>query len=404
MSPAELTQGLRTEGERLGLDALGVTPAVTPAGHAHYLSWLDQGHAAGMAYMEREPALRADPGRVLEGACSVVVASLVYDHRTETAGSPALGQGKIARYARGLDYHQVMRQKLGRLLDWLEAKRPGIRGRVVVDTAPFLERDFARSAGLGWIAKNTMLINRRLGSYTFLGAILVDLELAYDQPHEANHCGTCTRCLDACPTQAFTGPYELDAGRCISYWTIEHKGPMPDAAAESLHGWAFGCDVCQEVCPWNRKAAPGREPAFEPRPEWTDPDLIEWLVRDPAAWRALLADSALERSKRKGLVRNAALILGSKRVQAAVIPLAGLLDDALEHPSIRASAAWALGRIQTSEALASLDRHRGDPDPLVQEAVLSAMAADEKRRVGEAALSSPTPCVASQGDQLPGGE
>ncbi len=372
----DLTNRLRIEGRRLGLDALGVTPAVTPAGHAQYLRWLDQGRAAGMEYMKRDPAVRADPGRVLEGARSVVVASLLYHHH---ASPPAdHGQGKIARYAQGRDYHQVLREKLECLLDWLKGESPGIRGRVIVDTAPFLERDFARAAGLGWIAKNTMLINRRLGSYTFLGSILVDLELDYDHPMETNHCGTCTRCLDACPTQAFTGPYELDAGRCISYWTIEHRGTIPDHAAGSLHGWAFGCDICQEVCPWNRKAPPGREPALEPRPEWTNPDLIDWLVRGPAEWKALLADSALERSKRKGLVRNAAVILGAGRVVEAVPALVGLLDDLGEQPSIRASAAWALGRIASHEAMASLERHRDDPDPLVQDAVQAALATDHE--------------------------
>ena len=154
---------------------------------------------------------------------------------------------------------------------------PDIEGRAVADTAPLLERDYARLAGLGWIGKNTMLINRRLGSFTFLGALLVDAELAYDPPHETDHCGSCTRCLDACPTQAFPGPYQLDARRCISYWTIEHRGMLADSESAELHDWVFGCDVCQDVCPWNRKAPPGRLTEFDARLEWTDPDVIEWL-------------------------------------------------------------------------------------------------------------------------------
>ena len=168
----------------------------------------------------------------------------------------------MARYARGGDYHEVLWEKLGALLAWLQAERPGLRGRAVADTAPLLERDFARLAGLGWIGKNTMLIDRRIGSFTVLGSLLVDLELEYDAPHATHHCGTCTRCLDACPTGAFDGPNRLDAGKCLSYWTIEHRGPIPAEVAADLDGWAFGCDVCQDVCPWNRKAPPpaGAEP------------------------------------------------------------------------------------------------------------------------------------------------
>ena len=169
----------------------------------------------------------------------------------------------------------------------------------MVDTAPLLERDFARLAGIGWIGKNTMLISRRLGSFTFLGALLIDAELTYDPPHRQDHCGTCTRCLDACPTQAFVGPYQLDSRRCISYWTIEHRGMIPDDHAAALEGWVFGCDICQDVCPWNRKAPSGREPELDARPEWTDPDLIEWLTIGADEWKAALKGTALERARRE---------------------------------------------------------------------------------------------------------
>ena len=177
----------------------------------------------------------------------------------------------MARYARGADYHRVIWDRLEALLAWLRAECPEIKGRAVADTAPLLERDYARLAGLGWIGKNTMLISRRLGSFTFLGAVLIDAELAYDAPHESNHCGSCTRCLDACPTDAFTGPYQLDARRCISYWTIEHRGVLADPEAAELHGWVFGCDICQDVCPWNRKAPPGRQSAVRRAPRVDQP-------------------------------------------------------------------------------------------------------------------------------------
>ena len=257
---------------------------------------------------------------------------------------PAETQGKVARYAQGGDYHPVLWRRLGDLLSWFQAERPGTIGRAVCDSAPLLERDFARLAGLGWIGKNTMLIDRRLGSFTVLGALLVDAELSLDAPFEADHCGTCTRCLDACPTDAFDGPYRLDARRCISYWTIEHRGPMPDEAAGSLDGWVFGCDICQDVCPWNRKAPAGLDPLLAPRDDWVNPDLIAWLERGPDEWSARLKDSALKRAKRTGLVRNAALVLGSRRAREALPALTRLLDD--PDPTIRWAASWALGRIE----------------------------------------------------------
>ena len=225
---------------------------------------------------------------MLEDVKSVVMVSLVYGQRDSEKIPPSSTLGKVARYARGGDYHLLMWRKLEALLEWLRAESPDISGRAVADTAPLLERDFARLAGLGWIGKNTMLIDRTLGSFTFLGALLVDLELEYDAPFDADHCGSCTLCLDLCPTQAFSGPYELDARRCISYWTIEHRGVLGDREASELGEWVFGCDVCQDVCPWNRKATEGRHRELSARPEWTNPDLIEWLKRDASEWRTAL--------------------------------------------------------------------------------------------------------------------
>jgi epoxyqueuosine reductase len=306
--------------------------------------------------------------------------SVVYG-RNEPAPEP-LGptQGKVARYARGADYHRVLWDKLESLLQSLRALVPSVQGRAVVDTAPLLERDFARLAGLGWIGKNTMLINRRLGSFTFLGALLVDIELSYDAPHATDHCGRCTRCLDACPTDAFAEPYQLDAGRCISYWTIEQKGMIADENADELNGWVFGCDICQDVCPWNKKAPSTRVAEFEPRSKWTDPDLLEWLKRGRDEWKTQLAGSALARSKRAGLVRNAALVLGSRGVAAAAAALADRLDDLKEDAAVRAAAAWALGRIDSNHASAALERHEDDPEPLVQGAVGRALARARSNR------------------------
>jgi epoxyqueuosine reductase len=371
MSILDLSERLKAEAIRLGFDKVGIAPAVTPPGYPDFLRWLEAGNAAGMGYLERQEPGRAHPSSILDGVRSVVMVSVVYGSKVAAGAraDPAPTRGRVARYARGADYHRVLWDRLGALLDWLRAERPEARGRAVVDTAPLLERDYARLAGLGWIGKNTMLIDRRLGSFTFLGALLTDLELAYDAPHAANHCGTCTRCLDACPTDAFAGPYELDARRCISYWTIEHRGPIPDPAADQLHGWVFGCDVCQDVCPWNRKAPSGRMAELDSRPEWVDPDLIEWLVESPDGWRTRLRGAAASRTKRAGLLRNAALVLGSRGTVEAVDALAARLEDRREDPVVRAASAWALGRIGGDAARAALLRHRDDADDAVRAAV-----------------------------------
>ena len=373
MSPRELTDCLKSWALQLGFDDVGIAPAVSPPGYPDYLRWIEAGHAASMSYMTKQPANRAHPESVLEGVRSVVVVSAVYGRNDAEKATLLPTQGKVARYARGADYHRVFWDKLESMLASLKNVCPTARGRAVVDTAPLLERDFARLAGLGWIGKNTMLISRRLGSFTFLGALLVDIELAYDQPHHVDHCGSCTRCLEACPTSAFVGPYELDAGRCISYWTIEERGVIADENAAELNGWVFGCDICQDVCPWNRKAPPGRMAELGARSEWNDPDLLEWLSRDRADWKSKLSGSALARTKRAGLLRNAALVLGSRGVPAAAAPLAARLRDPAEDASVRASAAWALGRIDSHDARAALEQHQSDPEPIVRHAVLRAM-------------------------------
>ena len=354
-----LTDRVKAEARNLGFDLVGVAPAVVPPGYGRYLEWLDQGRQAGMAYLRRHAEAKEHPKHVLQGVRSVIVAGMIYGQADPTPLTPT--QGRIARYARGDDYHEVLWRRLEDLLDWLRGECPGVVGRAACDTAPLLERDFARLAGLGWIGKNTCLIDRKAGSFTVLGSLLVDVEMAYDRPIEANYCGTCTRCLDACPTDAFDGPYQLDARRCISYWTIEHKGPIPEPMAESLDGWAFGCDVCQDVCPWNRKAPAGREPRLDARPGMTNPDLLDWLSEDAATFSKSLKGKALARSKRSGLLRNAALILGTRRVVEAV----PILIDRLSDPDfvIREASAWALGRIGSNSALPALRQAAIAADP-----------------------------------------
>jgi epoxyqueuosine reductase len=373
----DLTDRLKAEALRLGFDQVGIAPAVAPPGYPRFLEWLEAGYAAGMNYMERRAGVRAHPERLLEGVRSVVVVSFVYGRPGPEP--PGKLEGKVARYARGGDYHELLWRRLETLLHWLRTECPGLRGRAVADTAPLLERDFAQMAGLGWIGKNTMLIDRRLGSFTVLGALLVDIALRPDPVHATSHCGTCTRCLDACPTDAFAGPYQLDARRCISFWTIEHRGAINETMAGALGDWVFGCDVCQDVCPWNRKAPPGRTPELEPRPEWTNPDLIAWLTSDPARFRQSLKGTALERARRAGLLRNAALVLGGRgEAAAAAVPalVARLGDD---DPVVRGAAAWALGQIRTQAALAALEARRDDPDPAVRATIARALAPTQSR-------------------------
>ena len=346
----ELTRALKTEAAHLGFERVGIAPVVAPAAYPHFLDWLSSGHSAGMKYLERNTTIRADPSALFPAARSIVVVSLVYG--ANQPASPEPSRGKVARYARGADYHEILWRRLDSLMAWLRSNHPNADGRSLADTAPLLERDFARLAGLGWVGKNTMLIDRRIGSFTVLGALIVNIELEPDAPHETAHCGTCTRCLDACPTDAFVEPYVLDARKCISYATIEHRGPIDDSLADQLDGWVFGCDICQDVCPWNRKAPSGRIPELDARPALTNPDLIDWLDRDPAEFTRSLKGTALSRAKRVGLLRNAALILGQRGVIEAIPSLSRLLSD--PDPIIRGAAEWALRRIGTPRAIDAL--------------------------------------------------
>ncbi|WP_152051359.1 tRNA epoxyqueuosine(34) reductase QueG [Tautonia marina] len=340
--PAQQSAEVKRLASDLRFDLVGIAPAVSPPGYGSFLDWLAGGNAAEMTYMQTHAAARQHPESVLEGVRSVVMVALSYNPG-EPDPSATPRTGKVARYARGRDYHKVLWKRLGRLKEQIDAAFPQSRSRAVADTAPLLERDFARLSGLGWIAKNTMLINRQLGSYTVLGALLTDLELEPDAPHESTHCGTCTRCLDACPTDALTTPGRLDARKCISYWTIEHRGPLPDTAADQLHGWLFGCDICQEVCPWNRKAPPGTAPELTADPRRVAVDLVELLRSDDTTIASLIQGSAMTRTKRIGLLRNAASLLAAR---------------AIADPDV----------------LDALAFRQNDPDPVVREACKKALA------------------------------
>ncbi len=347
---AALEERLKNEARRLGFELVGIAPAQTPPGVQTLHAWLAKGHAGEMGYMTRHAQARQHPASILADVRSVVMVALNY----RPARLPGRNEG-ISCYAWGGDYHKVLRDRLQQLLAWLQSAVPECRGRAVVDTAPLLERDFARLAGLGWFGKNTMLLNKRLGSYFFLGALLVDVELEADQPFETSHCGTCTACLDACPTQAFVAPGELDARRCISYLTIELRGPIPAELRQPMGQWLFGCDICQDVCPWNRKAPPTREAAFQRRADLSPPDRCDLLRLSKVEFRRRFKGTTITRARRSGFLRNVAIALGNAGDVSAVPALCDALRD--EEPLVRGAAAWALGRLGTAAAGQAL-RHR----------------------------------------------
>ena len=369
-----LTEQIKAHAVHLGFDLAGVTTAEPPRHGEYYAEWVEQGMAGEMAYLGRQVEKRKDPGQVLPNARSLVVVAMNYrgpDSDPIPDGTP---RGKIARYARGDDYHDVMKKKLLALLQFIQdsAGRP-VQGKAYVDTGPVLEREFAVRAGLGWFGKHTNLIHKRIGSWLLIGEILLDLELDDDGP-AADHCGTCTRCIEACPTDAIIEPYVVDSRRCISYHTIELKGDIPLAYRTAMGDRVFGCDDCQDVCPWNRRAPVTRHPAFYSRP-WNDmPGLIEMLGYSPEEFRTRFRGSPIKRTKRRGLLRNAAVALGNTKDPKAVPALITSLGD--EEPLVRGHAAWALGNIGGDRALSALeDVKMTEKDPAVIEEIERALDA-----------------------------
>ncbi len=379
MPALSLTDALKSEAARLGLQMAGVCPAVSPAGLDHFRHWLDAGYAGEMEYLPARAAAYAHPRHVLDGARSLLV--LTCNYRNAEPAVAQSGQGRISRYAWGNDYHELIRDRLGQLADFLRDRAPQATVRTVVDTAPLLEREFAQLAGLGWIGKNTLLLNKQAGSWFFLAVLLTDLELDYDAAHAADHCGTCRACLDACPTDAFVDAYQLDARKCISYLTIESRRPIPLELREPLGEWLFGCDVCQEVCPWNHRAPASEEPEFQPLGGMTVVELAELFEMDDDAFRARFRHTPLWRPKRRGLLRNAAIVLGNQRPPEAVGALIRGLNDS--EPLIRGAAAWALGRYRepaAREALTTRLPHETDPE--VGNEIAAALAEDSTATAG----------------------
>ena len=341
-APTTLATAIRAQAYGLGFDLAGIATLGPAETAAAFDEWVERGYAGEMLYLPRGAEKRRDTRRPVPGALSAIVVALDYGGR-ETSGP-------VARYARGDDYHDVMSARLRELHRWVDG-RVGypVTGKAYVDTGPILERDLARRAGLGWFGKNTNLINPEHGSFFFLGALLLALDLEPDPPFEADRCGTCTRCLDACPTSAFAQPRVLDATRCISYLTIELRGVIPEGLREPIGDLLYGCDICQEVCPWNVSFARElQERAFAPRPALAGKDsrllASEILAMDDDAFRAAFMKSPMKRAKRPGLARNAAVVLGNTGDESHLPALTTALDH--DSPLVREHAAWAIDRIR----------------------------------------------------------
>jgi epoxyqueuosine reductase len=303
-----LTEELKARARALGFTHAGVARAeVMQNEGAHLRSWLDRGFHAGMKWMAREPERRSDPRIVLPGARSVLVVALNY--YTSSIHESAGGVGKISRYAWGDDYHDIVGRRLESLQGWLESRLPAERSLTYVDTGPILEKAWAQRAGLGWIGKNGNVITRDRGSWIFLGVVLTTADLNPDMP-ATDHCGACTRCIDACPTDAIVAPTVIDSNRCLSYLTIEHRGEITGPVTTQFEGWIYGCDICQDVCPWNIKfARPSPEPGFQAREGQAAPDLKSWAEMTAEDFARRFAGSPIRRAKHSGLLRNIAIVL-----------------------------------------------------------------------------------------------
>jgi epoxyqueuosine reductase len=349
---ATLSARIKARALEIGFDLAGIAAVSPLEAQRHYEAWLAAGFHGDMGWLasERHRERRADPNRVLPGVRAVIAVAMCHTPGGDDARDARLG--RIAKYAAGEDYHRVMREPLRALERFVRAELPGASVLGYADTGAILERGWAERAGLGWAGKHSGLIAPRLGSYFLLGELLVDRPLDADAPFARDHCGTCSRCIDACPTGAIVAPHRVDARRCISYLTIELRGPIPRELRALVGEWIFGCDVCQDVCPWNRFAPPARAARLHARnlAGWS---LERFLELDDAAFQELFATSPIRRTRRAGFVRNVCVALGNRGDAAAAPALARTLAGDPE-PLVRGHAAWALAEIARKHALPAI--------------------------------------------------
>lgn len=359
-----LTQQIQTRARELGFELIGIIPAGESQTIQRYREWIANGYAGEMGYLERHLPLKKDTRTLLEEAKSVISLAMNYytvDPPKELTDDPSRGQ--ISRYAWGEDYHDVIRDRLQQLVDFIRTTSESeLKSRVFVDSGPILEREYAEKAGLGWIGKNTNLINWESGSWYFLSEILISIELENDNQPVRGSCGTCTKCIEECPTDAIIEPNMLDSRLCISYLTIELKDSIPKELRPQIGNLIFGCDICQEVCPWNSKAVPSSEQAFQPREGNRTPELLSLIDITQTEFSAKFKGSPIKRTKRKGFLRNVIVAIGNWGSRTAVPALKKALTD--DEPLIRGHAAWALGQIggkRASEVLHTQLTEENDP-------------------------------------------
>ncbi len=374
MSEEPLAARIKRHGLALGFDLVGIAPVERPVHGPAFAEWLRLGYHGEMAYLTRTAEQRLSPGQLLPWAKSVISVALNYSTPRAQAEKGGGIRGRISRYAWGVDYHDVLQGWLERLLAFVRQETgTEVEGRICVDAGPVLDREIAAQAGIGWYGKNTNLLSTRSGSFFFLGELFLGVPLSPDRPVR-DRCGQCRLCLDACPTRAFVAPYVLDARRCISYLTIELKGAIPHELRPRMGTHIFGCDICQDVCPYNVKCRPTREEAFQPRGGLQAPELIPLLELTEAQFRARFRGSPILRAKRRGYLRNVCVALGNARRPEAVPALVQAVTSDPE-PLVRSHAAWALGRIGGREAGVTLDlAMRKESDLLVREEIRLALA------------------------------
>lgn len=364
-----MTLAVKKKAIDLGFDLVGISPAVSLPENQKYKEWLSRGFSGEMKYLEKNPEKREQIKNVLPEAKSVI--SCAVNYNTDYPYSTSVRdkkRGWISRYAWGADYHDILRNKLDELKEYIGSHGPeGVECKAYVDTGPVLERTYGKYAGVGWVGKNTCLINQEIGSWLFLGEIITDIELAYDVP-VPDRCGTCNRCLEACPTDAIVEPYVLDSRLCISYLTIELKGKIPSELREGIDNNVYGCDICQDVCPWNSRAGITNVHEFEPRENLFYPELTFLSGLGVEEFRRIFKGSPIKRTKRRGLLRNTLVAMGNSGDKKFVPFIESCLED--KEPLVRAHAAWSLWKVSGEGARDCLMKHRSmEQDEMVIEEI-----------------------------------
>ena len=371
MSIAAVSKSIKEKALEIGFDLIGISPVDSFPENQFYKEWLARGFAGEMKYMEKEPEKRENIRKILPDARSVVSCGLNYNtNYPYSMNETDQEKGWISRYAWGDDYHDIMKKKLQILLESIKANSPQeIKARVYVDTGPVLERVYGKYSGIGWFGKNTCLINQKVGSWIFVGEIITNIELDYDNT-APDRCGTCIRCIDACPTGALLEPYVLDSRRCISYLTIEYRGMIPLEHRDKTGNNIFGCDICQDVCPWNRRAKVTDESSFKPRDGLYNPDLASLSQLTEKDFRRAFKGNPIKRAKGNGLLRNIVVAMGNSGLKDFIPYLEESLKD--KDPIVRAHSAWALSKLEGEDSYNTLSNHfEVESDSIVREEIIS---------------------------------